>query len=116
MVVDPYRRPAVARNEATEPGFPRVWQLVVAVLIAAPLLATAALLDRSVGDGIRSLTEDERDAFYERTLDNVRMCNSARIDDLQSVCDEQRELLREFPECDAACESIARARDACVRC
>lgn len=114
MITDPYRRPAVAA-EPESPN-PRLWHVVMAVVIAAPLLAAAALLDRDVADGIRSLPEDDRDALYRRTTENVEMCNRRRVDALQSYCEAQRELLREFPECDATCEAIARAGSTCVRC
>lgn len=116
MVAHPYRRPAVVASDARDEPSPRFWHVVAVTLVAVPMLALAALFDRDASDGVRSLDPRARDAFYERTRENVRMCNDAGVEELQSFCQDQRELLRVFPECDESCERLARRADVCVRC
>src|SRR5689334_17516104 len=79
--------------------------LVVLVLFA--LWYATAPSERAA---IESLSTDDRRALYERTLKTVRTtCNpETMLAGLAAFCVEQAELLVKFPECDAACDELAK--------
>jgi len=56
---------------------------------------------------VTDLSAAERDTLYRNTLQNYRaICVGRPADAFQHYCDEQRDLLRLFPECDTGCASV----------
>lgn len=61
---------------------------------------------------VRSLAPDERASIFARALDDVKTtCAAVDAADevLREHCRDQAAFLVMFPECDAACESLAAA-------
>lgn len=87
----------------------RVASAFLVVLIGLVLfVAWGWLRDRELRD-LTSLPPEARAGLYHRTLENLAsVCaegNAARHD---AFCREQAEIALRFPECDAACERLAR--------
>jgi hypothetical protein len=58
---------------------------------------------------VRALPEPERRGLYRRTMENLEtICEPAAPRSMREFCRAQAELASHFPECDRACEEIAR--------
>jgi hypothetical protein len=56
---------------------------------------------------LRNLPEADRQALYQRTMENVRaLCGRAEGDRLEGYCRDQADLLLALPECDATCKAL----------
>lgn len=58
---------------------------------------------------LASLPPETRVGVYQRTMENLTtVCGADRAPRLEAFCREQAELALRMPECDAACQEIAR--------
>jgi hypothetical protein len=106
-VAVPLHRPAGSseRDEGWRQG-----SLAIAVVLLAMLAwaASIAWSNHQVRAEIAALPPAERATFYSKTIDQLRsVC--AQPSGLRQHCIDQAELALKFPECDAACETLASA-------
>lgn len=85
------------------------WVLVLFIMLAAAVLFwiwSPAPQTRA----IRDLPASDRHVLYERTLATLRSpCNPDKgADGLLEYCRQQAEFIVQFPECDAACATLAK--------
>lgn len=58
---------------------------------------------------IRALPQAERQSLYRRTLEDLRaVCGPSHGGDLSAHCRRQARFILQFPDCDDACQSLAR--------
>jgi hypothetical protein len=89
-------------EEAETPG--RTWFIVLTTLIIAAALGFT-LWRRYRVDAIARMPAAERYELYAKTLDHFgRVCEAAQLgDDVKTLCANEADLLRRFPECDDVC-------------
>jgi len=82
------------------------WGVVGLFLAGLMFVAAVAAAAPDLGENIRDLAPPAREAFYRRTLQEVKgACTlpAAREGGLRDHCRRQAQFVRLFPECDAAC-------------
>ncbi len=89
-----------------------MWR-IARVMLALVSLALAWLLWLWVSGGeeraIREMPDPERRALFLRTLENLKhVCHNPE-GGMQDFCHGEARRVLLFPECDAACEDLARA-------
>jgi hypothetical protein len=62
----------------------------------------------SVARDLDRMDPTERGALYQRTLEDLRTCARTPTEALQPWCEEQAAFIRNFPECDESCRTLAR--------
>ncbi len=87
-------------------------KVTAAALIVLFLLGAWVWTHGAERRAVRNLPLDERGALYQTTLGTLRgPCGAAHPSDgLDAFCRKQAEFILEFPECDDACMTLARAR------
>jgi hypothetical protein len=91
----------------------RSQRIAVILSVGAVLIAALALWSAENGaerGAIGQLSAPERRALYERTLRTLESSCDPRTqpDGLDDFCREQADFIVQFPECDAACLSLAK--------
>ena len=91
----------------------RVQRVVAVVALALAVAAVVVLLSWHQGDERRAITAlpaGERAAIYAADLESFRsLCGRApRLDALERTCRDKAEFMLLFPECDQACQQLAR--------
>jgi cytochrome b pre-mRNA-processing protein 3 len=83
-----------------------------AVVVVGMLTAIAVIWIWTQGRenrAIEALPDAERRALYSRTLEDLRtVCATSHSSDLDLHCEAQARFILKFPECDAACQRLAR--------
>lgn len=97
----------MGRASTRRPG--NVASAFLVLLIGLALFAAWGWLrDRQLRD-LASLPPAERAGLYERTMKNLAtVCAEGSAVRRDTFCQEQAELALRFPECDAACQGLAR--------
>ncbi|MBI3782045.1 MAG: hypothetical protein HY270_01450 [Deltaproteobacteria bacterium] len=95
--------PLVGKPSAATPRSLLIFTIVLAMSLAAAWIWQQAATERA----LMSLPETERHFLYERTLKNFQTLCSQRGP--QEECRHQAEFLRQFPDCNAACENALAA-------
>jgi hypothetical protein len=83
--------------------------VLAAVLATASLIALWGWWSGAELRAVRHLAPEQRRAFCERTLANVRELCSPRSDRPRELCRAQATLLLGLDECQADCQAVARA-------
>jgi cytochrome b pre-mRNA-processing protein 3 len=82
-----------------------------AVVVVGMLAAIAAIWIWNQGReerAIEALSDTERRALYQRTLEDLRaVCSTAHASDLDLHCEAQARFILKFPECDEPCRQLA---------
>lgn len=100
-----------SRSSPGRSGNGKVKYVIAAFVVAGLVLAVLWLWSQTAEQrAIRHLPAPERKALYERTLSTLRSpCGSwQRSNGLAEFCRDQARFVLEFPECDTACEVLAR--------
>lgn len=114
----PYRSPATTGDGS---GLPREsWSRRIRRWVLYIVVAVAAIAGWSWYQGrqrraVQHLPVDERQALYQRTLENMKLCQTQWERGLKGICEEQAELLQAFPECDEECRRLAQPPPASLR-
>ena len=97
--------PAPKRRRPAELGW-RIAAVLVVALLGAVLVWSMGAEKRAIA----RMDPVQRRAVYENAFGELkRLCGSGPRDDaLEQRCREQIRFVLEFPECDAACQEIAR--------
>lgn len=101
---------------ASEPARPitgstrRLARVLVILLGIAALVGLWIYESGTERRAIRELPPDEQLALYQRTRANVQSACEHPPADLSDFCRQQAEFLLHFPQCDQACEQLARER------
>jgi cytochrome b pre-mRNA-processing protein 3 len=83
--------------------------LLAAITALLVMLAWSWWHYASERDAIAQLSDTERKAFYERTLQTLQTTCSSSSTGLAGYCAEQAELIVKFPECNDECRKLAQA-------
>jgi len=97
-------------GEARPPGWVQQRARILSGLLVA-ILAGAWLVGSIGRDGraLRNLPPLERQAVYQRTIDDLRvLCAPSHPEALQAHCRELAVTVAPLPECDAACAGLVR--------
>ena len=65
--------------------------------------------ERAQERAIHELPEQERQALFLRTIENVKSVCRAPESAMQDFCRNQARMALEFPECDETCQGLAQA-------
>lgn len=85
---------------------------LVVLLVALPALSLWGWRRERAERWVLELPPEERRALYERTLQTLRSdCVAPEGDDQGAFCRTQAELIIRFPECDTACQALARRNE-----
>ncbi len=80
------------------------------IALAAAIVGAILILVHSGGAerrAIREMPARERQALYQRTVQNLRSVCSVPEDAMRDFCREQAQLVLEFQECDSSCQTLA---------
>ena len=92
------------------------WAAWITIIVAlGGVLLLWVWSEGSEGRAIRALPPGERQALYTRTVQNLGSVCSLPDDDMRDFCGDQARLALEFPECDHACQELAKRQFARVR-
>ena len=78
----------------------------VALLIA--LAVGGIMRTRAEVRAVHTLPSEERAQLYERLLENLRFCKANPGDAFERFCSAEAQFVVTFPECDSACQELAR--------
>jgi hypothetical protein len=98
-------------DSARELGRDKLRSLAKIGLVLLGITAAILLLMWSEGSerrAIRDMPPSERQALLSRTLENLKSVCAEPEDAMRGFCGDQARLVLEFPECDDACQSLAR--------
>jgi hypothetical protein len=98
-------------DSTSEPARDKLRSLVKIGLVLAGIAAAILLLMWSEGSerrAIRDMPPSERQALLSRTLENLKSVCGEPEDAMRGFCGDQARLVLEFPECDEACQNLAR--------
>lgn len=106
--VGPYRTPVPPPTPPSAPASGHASALVALFGLLLIVLAIRAAGRES--SPLARLPTGERQRLYERTLENLALCE--RHDDaaLRSFCEAQAQTARALPECGAECRALTRSR------
>ena len=94
-----------------EPDRDKLRSLAKIGLVLLGIAAAILLLMWSEGSeqrAFRDMPPSERQALLSRTLENLKSVCTAPEDAMRGFCGDQARLVLEFPECDDACQNLAR--------
>jgi hypothetical protein len=57
---------------------------------------------------VTSIPVESRAQLYQRALSNLQLCNTQSSEGLEGFCSAEATLILAFPECDEACQLLAR--------
>jgi hypothetical protein len=78
----------------------------VALLIAVMVGAIARKRDEV--RAVSTIPSNDRTHLYERLLENLRFCQANQVEHFERFCSAEAEFVTTFPECDDACQELAR--------
>ena len=110
-LVEPVQPVQEEHDSTSEPARDKLRSLVKIGLVLAGIAAAILLLMWSEGSerwAIRDMPRSERQALLSRTLENLKSVCTAPEDAMRGFCGDQARLVVEFPECDDACQNLAR--------
>jgi hypothetical protein len=98
----------VRSHSSPEPSHRRVFAAAAAAVFSLAAAGYWLLSDDETRE-IRALPVVQRQALYQRTMENIRqVCDPAPGRSVREFCRSQATLALKFPECDDDCHQIAR--------
>jgi hypothetical protein len=78
------------------------------LLVGASLAILRFGLACQSGDVSGAIRDADRHGLYERTLENLKLCQDNLRSGLGDFCRQQAEFILTFPDCDESCRELSR--------